>query len=300
MPTFVNQFRAGGRFPNGSSSTRYDCTVAVGMMALDDFTGGRLRPSATEFRSRQRDQSGGIGLEDVAVVFRSYGLSFTHGSKLWSSIMTRLRAGQPVSLQGWSGALGPYTVGRPVAHAIYVTRASSSGLIIVYDPLRTAPIAMPESIVKRFYLSGLAMAGWPVGTAAVTTPTARPVSTVPAPAWINDDSRILTDADLRTLKAWILSNVVGRTDTTAFYLDRLFWPNPLSQIGAKNYQGRTLGELRRDAPGLFQPIQDSAFGMRPEEMLAAAIGEGAFVLVVGGVIAVLFILGAWRLTGAGK
>lgn len=174
MPVHVNQLTARGRFPSGASSAPYDCTVAAGVMALDDYTGGALRPTTTELRARQRDQSGGIGLDDIAVAWRSYGYTFRHGPSSWSTVMARLRAGRPLILQGNSGALGTWKIGRAVPHALYVTAAGPSGLT-VHDPLASGPRTIPESAVRAFYVTGLALAGWgddagAVGAAAGATP----------------------------------------------------------------------------------------------------------------------------------
>lgn len=174
-PRHVNQFTAGGRFPDGTPSGRYDCTVAVGVMALDAFTGGRLVVSTTELRSRQRDQDGpgalspGIGLDDVAEAWRSYGYAFRHGGAIWTTILGRLGAGLGVAVQGKYLALGDWRApGSSYAggHAMYLQRSDPKHGILVNDPLRTSAVWIPSSVVLRYYVSGLALAGWGTGTTA--------------------------------------------------------------------------------------------------------------------------------------
>jgi hypothetical protein len=300
VPAHVNQFTAAGLFPNGTSSARYDCTVAVGMMALDDFTGGAIRPTATAFRARQRDQSGGIGLNDVAVVWKSYGLPpFTSGSKGWGSIMDRLRAGRPVAMQGWSGALGRFAVGKAVAHAIYATRATPGGMIVIHDPLRNAAITIPESDVQRFYFSGFALAGWGTGAYAgrpATSPTSAPVAGVSAgllDEWLARIGRRSSDP-------------VRESDVAPFVMF-LVEKGIVPRGGSSNPLVRAVEiEVRRAVGSPWSSVgarflasagTQDPFGLGGLSVgLGDAIGEGAFVLVVGGLIAVLFVLGAWRLT----
>lgn len=299
MPAHVNQLTAGGRFPNGKPSGPYDCTVACGIMALDDFTGGAIRPSATEFRRRQNDQAGGIGLNDVAVAWKSYGLTFTHGPKSWGALMTRFGAGRPAILQGVSGALGPYAVGRSVPHAIYVTRATPGGLLVVHDPLRSSATTIPEAYVKRFYLTGLALAGWGEGGTFTRAPA--PVTAIPASAGLLDEwlARIGRQP----------SDPVRESDVVPFVMflvDKGLVPrggssNPLVravEIEVRRAVGepwstvgpRLLAAASTQDPFGLQGIADS---------ISLGIGEGAFVLVVGLAIVTLFVLGAWRLTASG-
>jgi hypothetical protein len=166
-PAHVNQFSAGGVFQSGprkgQSSKSWDCMVAVGMMALDAATG--IRVSATDFRARQRDQVGGIGLNDVAEAWRSIpgAPKFSHGLKLWGSVANRLDRGDGVAMPGLYSALGDergstYRGG----HAIYVQRRATGGYL-VNDPIRRAPAVVSESAIRRFWLTGGMQAGWAEG-----------------------------------------------------------------------------------------------------------------------------------------
>lgn len=163
-PLHVNQFAAGGRFPNGESSTRYDCTVAVGIMEADAATGGRVRPSATELRGAQRDQKGGIGFDDVAEALRKIaGLAVHHGPVPWGTLQARWRAGDGAGLQGSYRVVPRPETSQPggsFGHAIYVQRYSRPGYLIVNDTLAPGPREWRESVVRNFYLSGLAIASW--------------------------------------------------------------------------------------------------------------------------------------------
>jgi hypothetical protein len=167
----VNQFDAGGHYPNGKSSASADCTVAVGVMALDAWTRGAIDPSTTALRGRQRDQAGGIGLDDLAVAFSSYGVgsSWTHGRRLWSSVRARLLRGDGTGVQGDYGKLGGWRAPTSTftgGHALYLESMTADGWVTVDDPLRRSSVRIPESAVRSFYFSGLAMAGYFTGTYA--------------------------------------------------------------------------------------------------------------------------------------
>lgn len=175
-PTHVNQFAAGGRFPNGSSSTRYDCSVAVGIMMADAGTGGRVRPTATQLRGLQADQdTNGIGFDDVAVALRKLGVGLSYGIRLWPLLTARWRNGDGTGIQGsyavvpspWSSQPG----GR-FGHAVYVQRYSRPGWLLVNDPLASGPREWPESVVLRFYVTGAGRAAWVSGAGAVAQPGA--------------------------------------------------------------------------------------------------------------------------------
>jgi hypothetical protein len=196
-PRHVNQFSAAGKFPNGTPSSKYDCTVAVGVMVLDAATGGAVRVSTTELRGKQHDQDGpgstspGIGLDDLAVALKTYGFKFVHGPKAWGTIMARLRRGDPVAVQGLYIALGSWRApGSKYAkgHAVYLQRVVPKG-IVVNDSLRNGEAVIPESAVRNFYLSGLALAGW-IDGAVATSPAPAPTP-APAPAPVGTVVRIL-------------------------------------------------------------------------------------------------------------
>jgi hypothetical protein len=169
-PTHINQLRAGGTFPNGQPSGPFDCTPASAIMALDAYSHGALRPSVSDFRRRQTDNdTNGMGLDDAATAWRSYGQTLVHGPMTWGQVMARLKDGNGVVLQGQSGALGPYAIGRSVPHALYVQRAyagATTTILVVNDPLASAARSIPASYVRAFYLSGLALAGYGKGVYA--------------------------------------------------------------------------------------------------------------------------------------
>jgi hypothetical protein len=59
---------------------------------------------------------------------------------------------------------------------------------------------------------------------------------------------------------------------------------------AAAYQGRTVRQMLDAAAGnLIAPLIDLA-------PLGEALGNASFVIVIGGLIVILFVLGAWRLT----
>lgn len=161
-PVHVNQFSTGG------ARGRYLCTAAAGAMALDAFTSGRIRVGARDIDDRQDDHdSNGIGLDDVATAWRrGWGLTFSHGRRTWTTARARLAKGDGLVLQG-SYAVVPtaYRAQKTFTggHAIYVSRLVDGGMR-VFDPIANGPTVWPEAVVRNFYLSGLATAGWGSGT----------------------------------------------------------------------------------------------------------------------------------------
>lgn len=176
------------------------CTAAVGAMALDAFTAGRIRTTAQRIDELQDDHSGGIGLNDVATAWkRGWGLTFRNGPASWLTLRARWLAGDGAGIQGLYRVV-------PVAiradknftggHAIYVSRFTRTGFLRVFDPIRTGPIEWPESVVRNFYLSGLALAGWGSGsTAGIPTATNASSSTNPRPPGVT--------GDLLTVAQWL-------------------------------------------------------------------------------------------------
>jgi hypothetical protein len=169
-PVHVNQFSAGGRFPDGSSSTRYDCSVAVGIMEADAGTGGRVRPTATQLRGLQGDQDhNGIGFDDVATALGKIGVQTTHGRKTWAALMARWRAGDGAGIQGnYTVVPRPETSqpGGRFGHAIYVQRETRPGYLLVNDPIAKEAREWRASVVRNFYLSGLALGSWVTSSSA--------------------------------------------------------------------------------------------------------------------------------------
>lgn len=169
-PVHVNQFDAGGRFPNGTSSTRYDCSVAVGIMEADAATGGRVRPTATQLRGLQGDQDrDGIGLDDVATALGKLGVQTSHGRKLWTALMARWRAGDGAGIQGNYAVVPAPETSQPggrFGHAIYVQRETRPGYLLVDDPLAKQAREWRTSVVRNFYVSGLALGSWVTSSSA--------------------------------------------------------------------------------------------------------------------------------------
>lgn len=166
-PVHVNQFTTGG------ARGRYLCTAAAGAMALDAYTQGRIRVGAKAIDDLQDDKDGGIGLDDVAVAWkRGWGLTFSHGRRSWTTVRARLAKGDGLVLQG-SYAVVPtaYRAQKTFTggHAIYVSRLVPGG-VRVFDTIANGPTVWPEAVVRNFYLSGLANAGWGSGTAPGVTP----------------------------------------------------------------------------------------------------------------------------------
>lgn len=175
-PVHLAQLTAGGHFPNGYPSGPYDCAVCAGEMALDAYTGGAARMTATGFRALQADQDGnslgrpqrkpaavgaGISLADIAAAWAATGRRFRHGTTTWGAIAARLHAGQGVVVPGVYLALGTHRAsGFAGPHMLYLQRFVSPGMIAGDDPLAASSRAYPEAVLQRFWASGGAQAGW--------------------------------------------------------------------------------------------------------------------------------------------
>jgi hypothetical protein len=174
-PRHVTQF-------DGSAYQRQNCTAAVGAMELDAATNGASTTTGARIRALQDDQVGGIGLDDVAVALRrGWGLSYSQGKRSWATIQRRLADQDGAGIQGLYAAVpSAYRVQKDFrgGHAVYVSRYSSPGQVLVHDPIsRTGAVIWPEWVLRAFYLSGLATAGWSIGSAQVPAtgiPTSSP------------------------------------------------------------------------------------------------------------------------------
>lgn len=281
-PAPVTQF-------DGSPFEALNCMAAVAAMALDAATG--IKTTGARIRELQDDKSGGIGLDDVRVAFkRGWGRGFTI-SRSPATLQKRLAAHLGAAVAGRYSAV-PRSIRNQKdftgAHAVYAVGLVPGGVRII-DPITRPATAetWPASVFWAFYSAGLAQAGWVPGGASGGASgggqdVSAPATGRPAPAWLNDPSRVLTDADLAEFKAWVLSRQSADANdlrTLTFYLDRLL----------PAYRGRTVAELRADAPGLF--TQTDLF-TQPDifEQAGAAIGQAlinaVWVLAALGIVVV--------------
>jgi hypothetical protein len=167
--------------------------VAAAVMDLDAATGGRIRLTTTQARARQDDQNkDGIGLSDVATIHTRTATApgFDHGRKLWTTLRARLVAGDGAIVGGRYSALGSERAPGSTftgPHALYV-QSIRGPLATVNDPLRAGAAQISVTALQRFYLSGLAGAGWSTGS-GTTAGTAAPFIDIP-------EGKILTMADV--------------------------------------------------------------------------------------------------------
>lgn len=156
---------------DGSAWQGSACMGAAGAMALDAYSAGSIRVGQAAIRANQDDQTGGIGLDDVATAWqRGWGQRLTQGSRSWSTVRARLLKGDGAIVavnygaMGSSRAPGSTFVG---AHALYVQRLyvrgtrAASIMAVVNDPLRRAAIEIPEGVLSTAYTGS---AGWGSGT----------------------------------------------------------------------------------------------------------------------------------------
>lgn len=193
---------------DGTKFGGLNCMAASGAMALDAYSGGAIRVGQAGIRSHQSDQVGGIGLNDVAQAWKFYGQTFTYSYvRSWSAIRTRLLAGQGVVIDLTYGKLpvnwrSPNDRTFTGAHAFYLQRLSSSGSIVVDDPLRTSSAEIPESVVKAAWDGG---SGWGKGVyasqgAQTGTVTAAAVLGLPANTPDTDSSADVIGAAMQRVK----------------------------------------------------------------------------------------------------
>ncbi len=126
---------------NGVAYDGLNCTSAVGAIAIDAHTGGRILSSPPQIRNAQYDWSGGIGLDDVNVAWNR----LWPGNQLylpqahdWADTLATLKDGRFVAIQGDNDQMGPYTcqVGGTFDHAYGLAGwRSSDGRVLLYDPL---------------------------------------------------------------------------------------------------------------------------------------------------------------------
>lgn len=129
----------------GSALDAYNCMAAAGAMLLDRSSLGRYQTTPLVIRANQSDQSGGIGIDDIATALTNgWGMStYRPGSISFAEFEHHINSGRGAVLQGHSAALVPYNLharseytGQPFTgpHGIYVNEQRADGYFFCYDP----------------------------------------------------------------------------------------------------------------------------------------------------------------------
>ncbi len=140
---------------NGVAYDGLNCTSAVGAIAIDAHTGGRILSSPPQIRNAQYDWSGGIGLDDVNVAWNR----LWPGNQLylpqahdWADVIATLKDRRFVAIQGDYDQI-PYAYqcqkyGR-FDHAFGLGGfRSSDARVLLYDPLCTHAVWIPQYAIR--------------------------------------------------------------------------------------------------------------------------------------------------------
>jgi hypothetical protein len=148
---------------DGSAMGRWNCAPTAGAMALDAYTGGRVRVTPAAMRAATGKASGGMSLWDLQRGWkRGWGLSMSAGYVAWPAVRARLAAGLGVMLPVNYGAMKPWRAKGSTftgIHMLYLQSLSAAG-VLLDDPLSSGPATVPESVIKAAWIGG---AGWGSG-----------------------------------------------------------------------------------------------------------------------------------------
>lgn len=158
-PEPTGTYALGSRWNNIHNGSNYDgrnCTAAVGAIAVDAHTGGRIKSSPPKIRNAQLDWSGGIGLDDVNYAIRRlYGSDYMMelpGSFDWADVIAALKARRFVAIQGDYDQI-PYSYqaqkGGTFDHAFGLGGyRSSDARVLLYDPLAKRAVWVPQYVIR--------------------------------------------------------------------------------------------------------------------------------------------------------
>ncbi len=137
-------YRLGSRWNNIHNGQSYDsrnCSAAIGAVAIDAHTGGKIKSSPNAIRNNQYDWSGGIGLDDVNVAWARLwpgNQLILPSSHSWADTLASVRENRFVAIQGDNDQMGVYSCqsGGNFDHAYGLAGyRASDGRVLLYDPL---------------------------------------------------------------------------------------------------------------------------------------------------------------------
>jgi hypothetical protein len=166
---------------DGSRHQWENCTMASGATAIDRHTLGRIRTTGARMRACQYDQSGGTDLSDLRVAWsRCFSQNLDVRLKVsWATFIRTIKSGRGAVVVGWYSYIPLRYRGQTSAsygHAMFINEVrASDGALLLYDPLRSSAIWIPQIYVKRYAgamrLSGGGTIGYGYIQAAFTKDT---------------------------------------------------------------------------------------------------------------------------------
>lgn len=139
---------------NGRNWDGANCTAAMGAVAIDAHTGGRVKSNPAQIRNAQSDWSGGIGLDDVndawAKLWPGNQLSLPVAD--WADTLYALKQGRFVLIQGDYDQI-PYAYqcqkNGTFDHAFGLAGwRASDGRVLYYDPLCKHATWVPQYVIR--------------------------------------------------------------------------------------------------------------------------------------------------------
>jgi hypothetical protein len=273
---------------DGSPLARHNCMAAVGAMALDAYTGGRIRVSGAEIRRRQSDQRGGIDLGDVAKAWSTFGERFTVRRVAWSKVLELARSGVAIPVD--YGKVGRYS-SQPSfteGHALYLQGVSGGRddvAVVVYDPLAPGPKTWPADVVKRAW-APYGTAGWGDGVSTGGK----------LDAWAGIVSfpvgHVITEADVETMiRALSAAGMLGGPGTLGI-------PETITRGVLRTAIGKPWSTaLQADLQARFRlasTLAGSTIGDPLGALAGVVLGAGARIAALAGIV-LLGLLGVWLL-----
>jgi hypothetical protein len=142
---------------DGSRWQWTNCTMASAAIAIDRHTLGRIRTTGAKMRSCQNDKIGGTDMMDCRLAWdRCFNQNLDVRLKItWKTFIGAIKAGRGVIVVGnysyipyqYRGQKHPYRFG----HGMYINEVrASDGALLVYDPLGTRPVWIPQIHIKRY------------------------------------------------------------------------------------------------------------------------------------------------------
>jgi hypothetical protein len=143
---------ANGRLENYDAR---NCQAAIGAVAIDAHTGGRITSSPSQVRNAQYDWSGGIGLDDVNTAWARLwpGNQLVLPSSFdWADAIAALKANRFVSIGGDYDQI-PYAYqaqkGGTFDHQFGLGGfRASDARVLLYDPLAKRAVWVPQYVIR--------------------------------------------------------------------------------------------------------------------------------------------------------
>jgi hypothetical protein len=153
----TGSYSLGSRWNNVHNGSNYDgrnCTAAIGAVAIDAHTGGKITSNPAVIRNHQYDWSGGIGLDDVNVAWKNLwpGNALDLSGRDWADVLAALKENRFVAIQGDYDQI-PYAYqcqkGGTFDHAFGLGGwRASDGMVLLYDPLCKHAVWVPQYVIR--------------------------------------------------------------------------------------------------------------------------------------------------------